>query len=125
MIFNFLKYIKPTWYYNLKPFQDYAYFPTEEILKERGITLERDTHYTSLEAQNRDLAWRAFQLGFISDQPKNGIDVWKKTTLPVEDEYRFMRKNYHPIWSLYILFFRGVTLKRSEEHTSELQSRPH
>lgn len=111
MIFNFLKYIKPTWYYNLSPFQDYAYFPTEEILKERGIALERDTHYTSLEAQNRDLAWRAFQLGFISDKPKNGIDVWKKTKFPVADEYRFMRKNFHPIWSLYGLFFRLVTLK--------------
>lgn len=112
MIFNFLKYIKPTWYYNLKPFQDYAYFPTEEILKERGVVLEKDIDYRSLEAQKRDLAWRAFQLGFISDQPKNGIDVWAKAKLPVEDEYRFMRKNYHPIWSLYVLFFRLVTLKK-------------
>ncbi len=111
MIFNFLKYIKPTWYYNLKPIQDYAYFPTEEILKERGIALERDTHYTSREAQNRDLTWRAFQLGFISDQPKNGIDVWKKTKLPAEDEYRFIRKNFHKVWSLYILFFRLVALR--------------
>lgn len=111
MIFNFLKYIRPTWYYNLKPFHDYAYFPTEEILKERGVVLEKDIDYRSLEAQKRDLAWRAFQLGFISDQPKNGIDVWAKTKLPVEDEYRFMRKNYHPIWSLYVLFFRLVTLK--------------
>lgn len=111
MIFNFLKYIKPTWYYNLKPAQDFTYFPTEEILKERGVLLNKDINYKSKEAQNRDLAWRAFQLGFISDQPKNGIDVWAKAKLPVEDEYRFMRKNYHPIWSLYVLFFRLVTLK--------------
>ncbi|MGE4347069.1 MAG: glycosyltransferase family 2 protein [Flavobacteriaceae bacterium] len=111
MIFNFLKYIKPIWYYNLKPFHDYAYFPTEEILKERGVVLEKDIDYRSLEAQNRDLAWRAFQLGFISDKPQNGIDIWKKTKLPVEDEYRFIRKNYHKVWSLYVLFFRLLTLK--------------
>src|SRR5690554_6096219 len=111
MIFNFLKYIKPIWYYNLKPTQDYAYFPTEEQLKEKGIDLKKDLQYKSQEAQNRDLAWRAFQLGFISDQPKNGIDVWKKIKLPVEDEYRFIRKNYHKVWSLYVLFFRLLTLK--------------
>lgn len=111
MIFNFLKYIKPIWYYNLKPTQDYAYFPTEEQLKEKGIDLKKDLQYKSQEAQNRDLAWRAFQLGFISDKPQNGIDIWKKTKLPVEDEYRFIRKNYHKVWSLYVLFFRLLTLK--------------
>lgn len=111
MIFNFLKYIRPTWYYNLKPAQDFTYFPTEEILKERGILLNKDINYKSKEAQSRDLAWRAFQLGFISDQPQKGIDVWTKTKLPIADEYRFFRKNFHKIWALYVLFLRLITLK--------------
>jgi glycosyltransferase involved in cell wall biosynthesis len=111
MIFDFIKYIKPIWYFNLKPETDYTYFPTEEILKENRISLEKDPQYKSLEAQNRDLAWRAFQLGFISDQASKGIDIWTKAKLPVQDEYRFLRKNYHKIWSLYVLFFRIITFK--------------
>lgn len=111
MIFNFLKYIKPIWYYNLRPFQDYAYFPTEEQFKEKGVDLKKDLQYKSQEAQNRDLAWRAFQLGFISDKPQNGIDVWNKTQIPVADEYRFIRKNYHKVWSLYVLGIRLITFK--------------
>lgn len=111
MIFQFLKYIKPTWYFHLQPQIDFAYFPTEEILKEAGINLKKDFSYKSSVAQQRDLAWRAFHLGYISKATQNGIKIWNKTQIPVEDEYRFMRKNYHPIWSLYVLFFRLVTLK--------------
>jgi glycosyltransferase involved in cell wall biosynthesis len=109
MIFNFLKYIRPTWYFNLRPTQDYAYFPTEEVLLREGFQVEKDLNYKSAEAQHRDLAWRAFQQGFICAEPTNGIDVWKKIKLPVVDEYRFFRKNFHPLWMLYVLVFRLVT----------------
>jgi len=111
MIFNFLKYIKPTWYFNLKPAQDFSYFPTEEFLMQEGVSLQKDTHYKSIEAQGRDLAWRAFQAGFIAPEPQNGIDIWKKSKFPLADEYRFIRKNYHSAWSFYVLFFRILTLK--------------
>ena len=65
MIFNFLTYIKPTWYFNLKSKQDFGYFPTETQLKNAGFLLKKDTNFISEDAQQRDLAWRAFQLGFI------------------------------------------------------------
>ncbi|MDY0090815.1 MAG: glycosyltransferase family A protein [Flavobacteriaceae bacterium] len=124
MIFDFIKYIKPIWYFNLKPETDYTYFPTEKILKENRISLENDTQYKSQEAQNRDLAWRAFQLGFISDQASKGIDIWTKAKLPVQDEYRFIRKNYHKIWSVYVLFFRIITFKNPiKEISGFLKSR--
>ncbi|MDD3003995.1 glycosyltransferase family A protein [Flavobacterium sp.] len=110
MIFNHLKYIKPTWYFNLRPVQDFAYFPTQAQLEERGCVLKKDLLYTNEEAQNRDLAWRAFQLGFISNTPQNGIDIWEKRNFPVQDEYRFIRKNYHKIWSSYVLGLRLITL---------------
>lgn len=111
MIFNFLKYIKPTWYFNLKPAKDFSYFPNEDFLRQKGISLEKDTHYKSQQAQERDLAWRAFQCGCISPEPQKGIDIWEKTTLPVVDEYRFFRKNFHKAWVYYVLFFRLFTLK--------------
>lgn len=110
MIFNFLKYIRPTWYFNLRPKQDYAYFPTAEILVENGFSIDKDLKYKSIEAQNRDLAWRAFQQGFISNTAEQGLDVWQEIKLPIEDEYRFFRKNFHKLWAVYVLFFRLITL---------------
>src|SRR5690554_1272082 len=106
MIFNFLKYIRPTWYFNLRPKQDYAYFPTPEILAKYGVSIDKDLNYRSVEAQNRDLAWRAFQQGFICPKPVQGLDVWKEPKLPLEDEYRFFRKNFHKLWMYYVLGFR-------------------
>ena len=106
MIFNFLKYTRPIWYYNLKPKKDYGYFPTEKQLHEAGIYLEKDTNYKSPTAQIHDLGWTAFQSGFIASDSQNGIDVWQKNDFPIEDEYRFLRKNIHFAWVLYVLFIR-------------------
>lgn len=110
MIFNFLKYIHPTWYYNLRPKCDYAYFPTAAIVAEHGFAIELDRNYKSLEAQQRDLAWRAFQQGYINPNAEEGVDVWTTVKLPLEDEYHFFRKNFHKLWMLYVLLFRLVAL---------------
>lgn len=111
MIFNFLKYIKPIWYFNLKPQRDNCYFPTESQLIAAGYKLEKDENYKSQDAQQRDLAWRAFQLGFISKEQKPGLDIWRKVKLPIVDEYYFIRKNYHKAWVGYILLCRVLTFK--------------
>lgn len=109
MIFNFLKYIKPIWYFNLKPTIDYSYFPKMETINKKGFQLEIDDEFTSEEAKNRDLAWRAFQCGFIAPSEKDGLDVWEKTKLPIVDEYRFFRKNFHKAWVIYTLIIRLIT----------------
>lgn len=111
MIFNFLKYIKPIWYFNLKPARDFTYFPTEAQLKAAGIELEVDTIFKSEEARQRDLAWRAFQSGFISKEEEPGLDVWEPILLPVIDEYRFISKNFSPFWVFYVLMLRLITFK--------------
>ena len=109
MIFNYLKYIKPIWYYNLKPKKDYGYFPTEQQLHETGIFLEKDENYKSPKAQLHDLSWTVFQSGFISNKQQNGINIWQNQNFPIEDEYRFLRKNIHQAWVLYVLIIRIVT----------------
>ena len=109
MIFNFLKYIKPTWYFNLKPTIDYSYFPKMETINKKGFQLEIDDEFTSEEAKNRDLAWRAFQCGFIAPSEKDGLDVWEKSKLPIVDEYRFFRKNFHKAWVFYTFLLRLIT----------------
>lgn len=109
MIFNFLKYIKPIWYFHLKSTQDFCYFPTEYQLKSQGILLEIDNEYQSIEAQKRDLAWNAFQAGFISKNQENGIPFWQKEKMPVIDEYRFLNKNFSKAWVFYVLGIRILT----------------
>ncbi|MEZ4854631.1 glycosyltransferase family 2 protein [Flavobacterium sp.] len=109
MIFHFLKYIKPIWYFNLKPRIDYCYFPAESVLKLNVFQLELDKNYESELAQNHDLAWRAFQLGFIVKDNNEGLNFWEDNKLPIIDEYRFFRKNFHKAWMFYVLIIRLVT----------------
>ncbi len=109
MIFNHLKYLKPTWYFNLRPNQDQMYFPTEKQMVEAGWAIKRDTQYTSEVAQVRDKSWTAFQSGYISQESEYGLDVWTPTQFPIEDEYRFLRKNFHKAWVTYVLILRLVT----------------
>lgn len=111
MVFSFLKYIKPTWYFNLKPAKDFNYFPSKESLVAYELELEYDSSYVSVVSQERDLAWRAFQMGFISNTETLGLDVWRDIKLPIEDEYRFFRKNFHKAWVYYVLLFRLFTFK--------------
>ncbi|TGD57167.1 glycosyltransferase family 2 protein [Flavobacterium humi] len=109
MIFNFLQYLKPIWYFNVKPSVDFGYFLTGKQLEEEGFTIPKDLQYQTDEAQIRDLAWTAFQQGFISKINRPGEDIWQKTTLPVHDEYVFLRKNFHWAWVYYVLLLRLIT----------------
>ena len=108
MIFNYLKYISPVWYFNLTPKINHAYFPDEKTLDAAGISIEIDESFESHEAKSRDLAYRAFQLGFIQKDKIKEIpfDYWKPAEMPSVDEYRFLRKNFNPIWVLYVLAMR-------------------
>lgn len=109
MIFNHYKYLKPIWYYNLRPKVDFCYFPTEEQLKIAGFFLEKDEKYQSKTAQLHDLSWTAFQSGFIAKDVQNGIDIWQKHQFSMADEYRFLRKNFHKAWIYYVLLLRLIT----------------
>ena len=109
MIFNFIKYHSPIWYFNLKPTKDYGYFPTENQLEQAGFNLKIDHRYLSNESKIRDLSWNAFQSGFINKEYEAGVDIWQKVNLPIEDEYLFLRKNYHSAWVIYTLIIRLFT----------------
>lgn len=111
MIFNFLKYLKPIWYFNLRPKKDFGYFPSQNQFNfsTHGIVIDND--YKTDVAKQRDLAWTGFQIGYIDLNNVEGIDVWQKTNIPIEDEYRFLNKNFHKAWVLYVLIVRLVTFK--------------
>ena len=49
-------------------------------------------------------------MGFINSDKKKECQLWEKVSLPIQDEYRFFRKNFHKAWVYYILFFRLIKL---------------
>ena len=110
MIFNYLKYIKPIWYFNLKPSKDFCYFPTISQLEKAAFLFVIDANYKSKIAQERDVAWTAFQQGFIKTDFQEGMNIWDEIKIPVQDEYVFLRKNFHKAWVFYVLLLRILTL---------------
>lgn len=110
MIFNYLKYIKPIWYFNLKPSKDFCYFPTIQQLEKVAFPFVIDINYKSKIAQQRDVAWTAFQQGFIKTDSQNGLAIWSVAKIPVHDEYVFLRKNFHKAWVFYVMLLRIITL---------------
>lgn len=106
MLFNSLKYLRPIWYFNLRSKKDWGYFPTAEKIKH---LFKPDNQYLSEEGKERDLAFTAFQSGYINKNYTSGLDIWEKVKIPVIDEYRFLRKNYHSVWVVYVLLLRLIT----------------
>jgi glycosyltransferase involved in cell wall biosynthesis len=109
MIFRFLNYLSPIWYFNLKSIKDFGYFATIQQLIDSEIYFEIDSNYINENSQNRDIAWTAFQQGFINKSKENGLDIWNKKSIPIHDEYVFLRKNFHKAWVLYVLIIRIIT----------------
>lgn len=111
MIFNHLKYLKPIWYFNLKPTKDYCYFPTKNQLEKNNIPYQVDNRYKSQVAQDRDISWTAYQQGVILKEEEIGLDIWKNQNIPAHDQYVFLRKNFHKAWVLYVLLLRIISFK--------------
>lgn len=105
MPFRFLNYLQPTHYFRLFRKNKSSVFP---MVNELGKGLEELDHgYQSPIAKNYDQSWRLVQKGYIGD-----ADTYKKfKKLPVIDEYRFVRKNFHKAWVFYVLLIRLVTFK--------------
>lgn len=103
MLFNHLKYLQPTHYFALKRKDGTSIFPDVKKLPKAIISqLDIDTSYKSTLAQEYDLSWQAIQKGYVGET-KTYTQFQKN---PLEDEYRFIRKYFSPIWSYYVLIIR-------------------
>lgn len=103
MLFKFLKYVQPTHYFSLKRNDGTSIFPIASELPEVVLQqLQEDNNYSSEMATAYDLSFQVVLKGYTGDAPTYR-DVER---LPVKDEYRFLRKNFHPIWVLYVLLLR-------------------
>ena len=103
MLFKFIKYIQPTSYFNLKESNGNYIFPnSKELPVEILCQLNRDELFFSETAIDYDLSWQAIQSGYIGDVCR----IKKIKNIPLVDEYRFVRKYFHKVWSTYCLVIR-------------------
>ncbi|WP_298533208.1 glycosyltransferase family 2 protein [uncultured Algibacter sp.] len=108
MPFKFLKYLQPTHYFRLKNQYNRTTFPiTKRLPKMMLDRLELDNNYKSKLAKDYDLSWQAIQNGYIGHVET--YSVFEK--VPVIDEYRFIRKNFHIFWVIHVLVLRLVSFK--------------
>ncbi|MBO3699077.1 glycosyltransferase family 2 protein [Roseivirga sp. E12] len=112
MIFDFLKYLHPTWYFNLYPEHIRNYFP-KSVARDDGSIMAEDSGYHSVEARKRDLAYRAFHQGYISKKTSSdkGLNIWEPIKISIHDQYRFLRKNFNTYWVWYVFVLRILSLK--------------
>jgi len=103
MLFKFQKYINPINYFNLLRVNDKTIFPEYDSLPPKiKKKIEYDKFYLSKKSSNLDAAWQAIQKGYIGDAKT----ITFEKTIPLEDEYRFIKKYYNKFWIYYIIILR-------------------
>ena len=110
MLFQFLKYINPSWYFNLSPKGNNPYFPDYDFLNEdEKQIIQLDENYSTPEVTKLDAAYQAWNRGIIVRNHE--IKLSMNGNIPnVSDNYHFIRKFFHPLWSVYVLIIRLLSL---------------
>jgi len=106
MPFDFLKYLQPTHYFQKSIKSNKTIFPIVGLLPDSIVNqLDVDKDYLSIEATHYDLSWQAIQRGYIGD-----VCTYDSfSPISVQDNYRFIRKNFHSVWVVYVLILRLLT----------------
>lgn len=105
MLFSFLKYLQPTHYFGLKTKNGHLVFPkVDDFIVSNFVN---DFRYQSNIAADYDKSWRAIKSGYINfDDCITTIE-----TLPVFDNYVFIRKYFSKAWVFYVFLIRMLSLK--------------
>jgi glycosyltransferase involved in cell wall biosynthesis len=108
MLFTFLKYLQPTHYFQLYRKDGTSIFPIVERLPDDIlIKINPEDGFASTIAKSYDLSWQVIQKGYTDN-----IDTYTAfEKVPIVDEYRFLRKYFHPLWVFYVLLLRLCSFK--------------
>lgn len=110
--FHFARYIRPTWYFNLKPaIGDTPYWlDYDQLAESEKEIVSYDHSFDSRSAMLLDAAFQAWNRGIMSQKAERALPDDKLTDKPsLADNYRFVRKYFNPAWSVYILCLRLIT----------------
>ncbi len=103
MLFKLLTYLQPTHYFGLPRQNGSFVFPDVSTLPPGDLNYALiDKDYCSEIAKNYDVSWQLIQKGYIGqEQTINTIEA-----IPIQDQYRFIRKYFHTAWVAYVLALR-------------------
>jgi len=109
-MFNFIKYIKPFWYYRLAYKMPHSIFLNKKELDElvessiliKGLYKNENSGY-------QDLAYQALNVGFITKTDRTNLqDI---VIYDLEDNYRFIYRQFGKTKAIYVLLIRLLSLK--------------
>ena len=109
-MFNFIKYIKPLWYYRLT-----SKMPHSVILNKWELDQLVDSNvlikggFKNENSYYMDLAYQALNAGFIPSAGRP--DLQDIVISDLEDNYRFVYRQFGRVKAIYVLCIRLITLK--------------
>ena len=97
-------------------------FPIVDALPDEVLAqLNTDNQYKSAHARAYDLSWQAVSNGYIGTE-----ETYERfETVPLIDNYRFIRRYFHPAWVLYVLILRLLSFKNPFREISAWQKTRH
>jgi glycosyltransferase involved in cell wall biosynthesis len=124
-MFSFLQIISPTWYYNLLPEKaSLRYWADINSIDpvDREV-IDEPSCYSSRQAAVLDMSYQAWVKGVIVDRSMALSS--RGARLDNCDEYRFIRRHFNPIWSVFALAVRLAEFNNPiEELKAFLSSSP-
>lgn len=105
-LFLFLKYVKPTWYFNLRNEKTAPIF--FHLLPEDETALPLDKGFKTREAYLADAAYLACETGLIRRPEHQALPPF--TVRHPKDNYRFIRRHFHVAWMGICFMLRVLTL---------------
>lgn len=106
-----LKYLDPIWYFNLNPDKPHpVYFPSfEDLTEEEQKIIEAFGNKSNL--SDAEIAFLALKNGIIQQGPATVHKSLNTGSLPVEEQYRFIKKFFPKHWGIYYLLVRLLQFK--------------
>ena len=107
--YQFLKYIKPIWYFNLRPDQINKFweFP-EDYLKVNEPNLETETKYSDKCISDWDISFQRISMGSITEIIGLSSLEFEKKINP-NDLYHFIKKYFKNKWIVIVFIQRFLT----------------
>ena len=107
---DLLKIVKPIWYYYLNYNENKCYWiDYKKLTKNDQQLINYCDQYSSQEVALIDAAYQAWNRGFIDPSGKTSMEYKKSINIPINDQYRFIRRMFKPIWIYYALCIRLIT----------------
>ena len=109
-MFDFIKYIKPFWYYRLT-----AKMPQAVLLDDSKLDLlvKEDFLNSGIfkfhNSKYLDLAYQALTLGYLPEN-ENRSNIQNQTIFDIADNYRFIHRHFGKTKALYVLILRVLFL---------------